>query len=218
LTVNWQVVVESRNVLLGGFLVTVQLSVLAIALGTSLGLVVGLIRTTHVPVLAQIARGYIEVFRGSPLLMQLFFVYFGLPYLGFDVDRLFAAVLALTLYSGAYIAEIIRAGIESVPKGQIEAAYSLGLSFYEVMRYVVLPQTVTVALPPLIGFYIGLVKDTSLATIIGYRELIRESQSIIDRTARPLEVYTAVAALYFLICYPLSLLATRLERRATAHQ
>lgn len=213
----WQVVWDSRSVLLGGFLVTLQLSVLAIALGTTLGLLVGLIRSTHVPVLTQVARGYVEIFRGSPLLMQLFFIYFGLPYLGFDVDKLFAATLALTLYSGAYIAEIVRAGIEAVPKGQIEAAYSLGLSFFEVMRHVVLPQTITVALPPLIGFYIGLVKDTSLATIIGYRELIRESQSIIDRTARPLEVYLAVAVLYFVICYPLSLVATRLERRATAH-
>jgi len=214
---NWHVVVESKGVLLGGFLVTLQLSFWAILLGTSLGLVVALIRTTHVPVLSQAARVYIDIFRGSPLLMQLFFVYFGLPYLGFEVEKWLAATLALTLYSGAYIAEIIRAGMEAVPKGHREAAASLGLSFYEMMRYVVIPQTITVALPPLIGFYIGLVKDTSLATIIGYRELIRESQGIIDRTARPLEVYAAVAALYFIICYPLSVWSTRLERRSTAH-
>ncbi|MGE5589508.1 MAG: amino acid ABC transporter permease [Bacillota bacterium] len=213
---NWQVVWESRTVLLGGALVTLELSALAIGLGTTLGLIIALIRTARVPVLSQIARVYIEIFRGSPLLMQLFFVFFGLPYLGFDISKLAAAVWALTLYSGAYIAEIIRAGIEAVPKGQREAAHSLGLSSYEVMRHVVLPQTLTVALPPLIGFYIGLVKDTSLATIIGYRELIRESQSIIDRTARPLEVYTAVALIYFAICYPLSLLVTRLERRVPA--
>jgi len=213
---NWHVVWESRSVLLGGALVTLELSALAIGLGTTLGLLVALIRTARVPVLSQIARVYVEIFRGSPLLMQLFFVFFGLPYLGFDVSKLAAAVWALTLYSGAYIAEIIRAGIEAVPKGQKEAAYSLGLSPYEAMRYVVLPQTLTVALPPLIGFYIGLIKDTSLATIIGYRELIRESQSIIDRTARPLEVFTAVALIYFVICYPLSLLVTRLERRVPA--
>lgn len=211
---NWHVVIESRGVLWGGFIVTIQLSAMAIALGTTLGLIVALIRVARIPIVAQVARVYIDIFRGSPLLMQLFFIYFGLPYLGYDVTKSYAAVLALTLYSGAYIAEIIRAGIESVPKGQREAAASLGLSFYEIMRYVILPQTITVALPPLIGFYIGLVKDTSLATIIGYRELIRESQSIIDRTARPLEVYLAVAALYFIICYPLSLLSTRLERRA----
>jgi len=211
---NWHIVIESRGVLWGRFLVTIQLSAMAIALGTTLGLIVALIRVARVPVVAQVARIYIEIFRGSPLLMQLFFVYFGLPYLGYDVTKSFAAILALTLYSGAYIAEIIRAGIEAVPKGQREAATSLGLSFYEIMRYVIIPQTVTVALPPLIGFYIGLVKDTSLATIIGYRELIRESQSIIDRTARPLEVYLAVAVLYFIICYPLSMLSTRLERRA----
>lgn len=213
---NWHVVWESRTVLLGGALVTLELSALAIGLGTTLGLIIALIRTARVPVLWQIARVYIEIFRGSPLLMQLFFVFFGLPYLGFDISKLAAAVWALTLYSGAYIAEIIRAGIEAVPRGQREAAHSLGLSSYEVMRYVVLPQTLTVALPPLIGFYIGLIKDTSLATIIGYRELIRESQSIIDRTARPLEVYTAVALIYFAICYPLSLLVTRLERRVPA--
>lgn len=213
---NWHVVIDARSMLIGGALVTLELSALAIVLGTTVGLLVALARSARVALVSQVLRVYIEIFRGAPLLMQLFFVYFGLPYLGVEVSKLAAAVTALTLYSGAYIAEIIRAGIESVPKGQREAAHSLGLSSFEVMRYVILPQTLTVALPPLIGFYIGLIKDTSLATIIGYGELMRESQAIIDRTARPLEVYIAVALIYFAICYPLSRLVIRLERRVPA--
>jgi polar amino acid transport system permease protein len=210
---NWNVVFDSRGIILGGLWVTVQLSAMGIVLGTIVGLFVALIRHARIPVLSQAARIYVEIFRGSPLLLQLFFVFFGLPYLGLEVSPLEAALTALALYGGAYISEIFRAGIEAVPRGQYEAAQALGLSNYAIMRYVVLPQTFTVVLPPLIGFYIGLIKDTSLATIIGYQELMQQSQSIIDRTARPLEVYAVVAVLYFALCYPLSRLVTYLDRK-----
>lgn len=210
---NWQIVFDSRGILLNGLWITIQLSAMGIVLGTIVGLFVALIRHARVPVLSQVARVYVEIFRGSPLLLQLFFVFFGFPYLGLEVSPLEAALTALTLYGGAYISEIIRAGIEAVPRGQYEAAQALGLSNYAVMRHVVLPQTLAVVLPPLVGFYIGLIKDTSLATIIGYQELMRQSQSIIDRTARPLEVFAVVALLYFVLCYPLSRLVTYLDRR-----
>lgn len=211
---DFSIILESRGVLVDGLLLTIGLSIVAIVLGTVVGFAVAIPYTIRIPVVRQVLRVYIELFRGTPLLMQLFFVYFGLPYMGVTVDRFPAAVAALTVYSGAYIAEIIRAGIESVPRGQREASESLGLTFAQTMRRVIIPQAATVAVPPLAGFYIGLVKDTSLAMIIGYRELLRTAQEIIDRTGQPMVVYVAVALMYFLICFPLSRLAAQLEGRA----
>ena len=129
------------------------------------------------------------------------------------VDAFTAALVALTLYEGALISEIFRAGIEAVPKGQREAARSVGLSRPQIERYVVLPQTVPIVLPPLVGQYIGLVKDTALAASIGYFELVREGQAIIDRIGMPIEVFIVIAVIYFFICYPMSLVARRLELR-----
>ncbi len=166
------------------------------------------------PFVSWIFRAYIWLFRGTPLLMQLFFIFFGLPFLGIEVDAFLAVVIGLTLYSGAYITEIIRAGIESVAKGQNDAALSLGMSFPQMMRRVILPQAGLVTLPPLVGFWIGMVKDTSLATIIGYNELLHNAQEIIDRTGRSTEVYLTVAVLYFAVCFPLSRIVSHLEKRA----
>jgi polar amino acid transport system permease protein len=213
--VNLDVVLDARWLLLGGLLATVTLSVQAIVAGTALGLVVALLRSLRVPGLRPLLRVYIEVFRGSPLLIQLFFVYFGAATIGLDaVDAALAAAIALTLYEGAYIAEIFRAGIESVPAGQSEAARVLGLSGVQTFVRVVLPQGLRVSRAPLVGQYIGLVKDTSLATAIGYAELLRQGQSIVDRAGHPLEVYTAIALGYFLICFPLSLIVRRMDREA----
>ena len=208
---DFQVIAESRGLLIDGLLLTIQLSAIAIVLGTVLGFVVAVPYTLRLPVVRQVIRVYIELFRGTPLLMQLFFVYFGLPYMGITVDRFPAAVAALTAYSGAYIAEIIRAGIESVSHGQRDASESLGLTFAQTMRRIIIPQATTLAIPPLAGFYIGVVKDTSLAMIIGYRELLRSGQEIIDRTGQPMVVYLVVAVMYFVVCFPLSRLAARLE-------
>lgn len=213
---DWQAVWDSRSLLIEGVFLTLELAAVAIFLGSVVGLVAALARTSRSAVVNWLAQGYIGLFRGTPLLMQLFFIYFGLPYLGLNVDRAFAAIAALTLYSGAYIAEIIRAGIESVAKGQRDAAQSLGLSFAQLMRHVVIPQAGPVTLPPLVGFYISVVKDTSLAYVIGYSELLRNAQSVIDRTARPMEVYLVVGLLYFAICFPLSRMVGRLEKRVMA--
>jgi polar amino acid transport system permease protein len=213
---DWQAVWDSRSLLIEGVFLTLELAAVAICLGSVVGLVAALARTSRLAVVNWAAQGYIGLFRGTPLLMQLFFIYFGLPYLGVNVDRAVAAIVALTLYSGAYIAEIVRAGIESVAKGQRDAAQSLGLSFVQVMRHVVIPQAGLVTLPPLVGFYISVVKDTSLAYVIGYSELLRNAQSIIDRTARPMEVYLVVGLLYFAICFPLSRMVARLEKRVMA--
>ena len=212
---GWDAIFASWGIFVTGFVATVVLSVATIVTSTILGLVVALLRAARVRGLGVPLRIYLEVFRGSPLLVQMLFIYFGAAYLGIrGVEAFVAALVALTLYEGALISEIFRAGIEAVPKGQREAARSLGLSRVEIDRYVVLPQTVPIVLPPLVGQYIGLVKDTALAMAIGYVELVRQGQAIIDRIGMPIEVFMVVAVIYFLICYPMSLLARRLELRA----
>lgn len=212
---GWQGILDSSGILFTGFVNTLTLSIASIVTGTTLGLMVGVLRAARVPALRVPLRIYLEVFRGSPLLVQMLFIYFGAAYLGLRaVETFTAALIALTLYEGALISEIIRAGIEAVPRGQREAARSLGLSRIQIERHVILPQTVPIVLPPLVGQYIGLVKDTALATSIGYFELVREGQAIIDRIGMPIEVFMVVAVIYFVICYPMSLVARRLEMRA----
>ena len=212
---DWSVIWSNRELYVSGLWATVLLSLAAIATGTLLGLVVAAVRTSRVPVLAQLARAYLEVFRGTPLLIQMLFIYFGAAYLGLVGITVFgAALLALTLYQGAYIAEIFRAGIEAVPRGQWEAARVLGLPRARTFVSVVLPQTRAIVLPPLVGQYLSLIKDTSIAVVIGYVELVRQGQAVIDRVGDPGTSYIAVAALYFVICYPLSLLVRHMERKA----
>ena len=212
---NLSVVTDSWTLLLQGLGVTLLLSVLTILGGTLLGLLVGLARASGPALLRLVARVYIEIFRGTPLLIQLLFVYFGAYSLGFEWNStLVAAATSLILYEAAYIAEIFRAGIEAVPVAQREAATVLGLRKRTIFARVVLPQAMQIARAPLVGQYIGLVKDTSLATVVGLAELMRQGQAIVDRTAQPLTVYLAVAALYFCVCYPMSLFVRHMERRA----
>jgi polar amino acid transport system permease protein len=212
---DWSVIWSNRELYVSGLWATVLLSLAAIATGTLLGLVVAAVRTSRIPLLAQLARAYLEVFRGTPLLIQMLFIYFGAAYLGLVGITVFgAALLALTLYQGAYIAEIFRAGIEAVPRGQWEAARVLGLPRVQTFLSVVLPQTRPIVLPPLVGQYLSLIKDTSIAVVIGYVELVRQGQAVIDRVGDPATSYIAVAVLYFVICYPLSLLVRHMERKA----
>lgn len=209
------VVWTNRDLFTAGLWATVLLSAAAIVTGTLLGLLVASVRTSRIPVLAQLARLYLEVFRGTPLLIQMLFIYFGAAYLSIaDITIFGAALLALTLYQGAYIAEIFRAGIEAVPRGQWEASRVLGLTRVQTFTNVILPQTRAIVLPPLVGQYLSLIKDTSIAVVIGYVELVRQGQAVIDRVGHPVEGYLAVAVLYFVICYPLSLVVRRMERKA----
>jgi polar amino acid transport system permease protein len=208
-SVAWQY----RVVILHGLSVTLLLSFLAIICGTVFGILSGVILTSRIPFLKPVFRVYVELFRGSPLLMQLFMVFFGFPYIGIQISLFEATLLVFTLYGGAYIAEITRSGIESIPKGQWEAAESIGLTYYQTMKHVILPQTLKVSLPPLVGFYIGLIKDTSIASIIGYMEMVKEAQSIINTTSKPFEIYIVISAFYFAICFPLSKFVDWMERR-----
>ncbi|MBN9255387.1 MULTISPECIES: amino acid ABC transporter permease [unclassified Mesorhizobium] len=210
---NFAPVWASRWLLLDSFLTTLFLSAIAIVVGTFVGTLVSVLRALNIGVLNVILRIYVEVFRGTPLLMQLFFVYFGLPMLGIEVDKFWAAFSAISLYTGAYVAEVLRAGVEAVPKGQVEAATALGLSFGQRLWYVVRPQALRVALPPLVGVYVAIIKDTSLATVIGYNELMRRAMELVLQYGRPLEVLLTVGCLYFIICFPISKFSEWIERR-----
>src|SRR6185436_5144368 len=156
---------------------------------------------------------YVEVFQGTPLLMQLFLAFFGLSLLGFDVSPWVAASAALILFTSAFLTEIWRGCVEAISRGQWEASASLALNRYEQMRYVILPQAMRIAIPPTVGFSVQVIKGTALASIIGFVELTKAGTMVANATFQPFTVYGCVAALYFALCYPLSVAAKRLERR-----
>ncbi|OON38464.1 hypothetical protein BTJ39_18615 [Izhakiella australiensis] len=199
-----ELVVTSLPLLLKGLGVTLILSIAAIAGSTLLGLLAAILRTSQLPVGRQLALLYTELFRGSPVLITLMFIYFGVAYFGYEINLLAAGILGLSIYQGAYISEVFRAGIEAVPKGQWEVAWILGLSKQQTFRCVILPQTRRIVMPPLIGQYLSLIKDTSIVSMIGMSELMHQGQAIVDRIGQPVVVYGLVALLYFIICYPIS--------------
>jgi polar amino acid transport system permease protein len=213
---NLSTFLPSIPVLLQGLGTTLLLSLSAAALATVIGVLAAAARFSRVPIIAQIAYLYVQVFRGTPLLITLLFVYFGTAGLGLHVNLFVAAALGLSIYTGAYIGEIIRAGLEAVPKSQWEASQILGLKGTSTFINVIMPQTGRVVLPPLFGQYIALIKDSSLASMIGAAELMRHGQAIIDRIGQPIVVYAGVAVLYFIVCYPLSLWVRHLEKRSLA--
>jgi polar amino acid transport system permease protein len=158
--------------------------------------------------------GYVLLFQGTPLLMQLFLAYFGLALFGINVPAWVAAAVALTLYTSAYLAEIWRGCVDAIPKGQWEAAQSLALNFGEQLRYIVLPQAVRIGVPPTVGFLVQVVKGTALASVIGFIELTKAGTMITNATFKPFVVYSCVALMYFALCFPVSLYARKLERKA----
>jgi polar amino acid transport system permease protein len=156
---------------------------------------------------------YVELFQGTPLLLQLFLVFFGLPLIGVDVSPLLAAGIALTLYASAFLAEIWRGCVDAIPRGQWDASGALGLNFLDQMRYVVLPQALRIAVAPTVGFLTQLVKATALSSIVGFEELTKAGQIVSNATFRPLLAYALVALIYFILCYPLTFCARLLERK-----
>jgi polar amino acid transport system permease protein len=198
---------------------TIALSVIAFVGGGIGGLFIALVRVSDVRWPRLIAMGFIRIFQGTPLLMQLFLVFFGMNIFGFAINPWIAATVALTLHASAFLGEIWRGCIEAVPLGQREAATALGLRYYNRMRYVILPQAARIAVAPTVGFLVQLIKGTSLASIIGFVELTRQGQIINNATFSPFLVFGTVAAVYFALCWPLSVLARRMElkfSRATA--
>ena len=190
---------------------TVVLSLIAFVGGALVGLALLVARTTHSTALRKAVALYVQIFQGTPLLMQLFLAYFGMAMLGVETSAWTAASVALTLYSSAFLTEIWHGCVKSIPKGQWEAAQSLALSFGEQLRYVVLPQAARIAVAPTVGFLVQVVKGTALASVIGFIELTKAGTMITNATFKPFMVYSCVAVLYFLICFPISLYARSLE-------
>ncbi len=192
---------------------TVLLALIAFVGGALGGLAVALARTSGSRWLRYAATAYTQVFQGTPLLMQLFLVFFGAPVLGVEISPWVAAGVALTLNTSAFLGEIWRGCIQSIPEGQREAAEALGLRYVARMRRVILPQAWKVALPPTVGYLVQVLKGTSLAAIIGFMEISRAGQVVNNVTFQPLMAFGTVGALYFLLCWPLSLAARGMERR-----
>jgi polar amino acid transport system permease protein len=202
--------------LLTGLKWTALLSLVGFVGGGVFGLAVALMRSSGIAPLERGTAGYIALFQGTPLLMQLFVVYYGLALIGLKLDAWIAVAIGFTLHASAYLGEIWRGSIEAVPKGQTEAAKALSLHYVSRMRDVILPQAIRISLPATIGFLVQLIKGTSLAAIVGFTELARAGTIISNQTFKPLLVFGVVGALYFLICWPLSLYGGRLERRLAA--
>jgi polar amino acid transport system permease protein len=203
--------------LLHGFRWTVALAAIAFVCGIPAGLAVALARTSGSQLLQKPAASYIALFQGTPLLMQLFVAYYGLALAGLKLEAWAAVAIGFTLHASAYLGEIWRGSIEAVPRGQTEAAHALGLHYWSCMKKVILPQAIKISLPATIGFLVQLVKGTSLAALVGFIELTQSGKIIANQIFRPLLVFAVVGALYFILCWPLSLLGTRIERRlATA--
>jgi polar amino acid transport system permease protein len=209
LLTDWDIV---RNLLLAARW-TIALSLIAFAGGAIVGLLLTFLRMSRRTPLIWFTRLYTELFQGTPLLMQLFLAFFGLSMLGLEVSAWTAAALALTLFSSAFLCEIWRGCIESIARGQWEAGRCLGLGYFELMRYVILPQALRVAIAPTVGFSVQIVKGTALASIIGFVELTKAGIMLNNATFEPFKVFGLVALMYFLLCYPLSKASQNLEKK-----
>jgi polar amino acid transport system permease protein len=201
-----------RNLLLAARW-TIVLSAIAFIGGGLVGLALLVARLTPSPLAQRLVAGYVQLFQGTPLLMQLFLAYFGIALFGINTSPWVAAAAALTLYTSAFLTEIWRGCVAAIPRGQWEAAQSLALGFGEQLRYVVLPQATRIAIPPTVGFLVQVIKGTALASVIGFVELTKAGTMITNATFKPFVVYTCVALLYFALCFPISLYARALERR-----
>jgi polar amino acid transport system permease protein len=209
----WEIV---RNLLLA-LRWTVALSLVAFIGGAIVGLALLVARLAKLPGAERLVAGYVQLFQGTPLLMQLFFLFFGLSGLGLSLSNWTAAAIALTLYSSAFFTEIWRGCVNAVPKGQWEASTALAMNLGEQLRHVIGPQALRVAVPPTVGFAVQIIKGTALASVIGFAELTKTGSTIANATFRPFTVFACVALLYFALCFPVSLWARSLERRLHGH-
>ena len=211
---NFDLVVNSFPLLLVGAGVTIKITALSVALGVVIGLFVGIARISRIKILRVLAAIYVDFFRGTPLLVQIFLVYFALPVItGQRVDPFVAAIVSCGINSGAYVAEIFRAGIQSIDKGQMEAGRSLGMTWVQTMRYIIVPQAFKRVIPPLGNEFIALLKDSSLVSVIGFEELTRRGQLIIAKTYGSLEIWISVAVIYLAMTLTISRFVAYLERR-----
>ena len=211
---NFDIVFRNLPFLLKATLVTIKITLLSFIVAIILAFIVGVLRTYKFSkILDFILDAYVEIFRGSPLLIQLFFIYYGLPSVGIAMDAEVAAVIGLALNGAAYMSEIIRAAILSIDRGQEEACFSLGYTRFQNLCYIILPQAAQISVPPLVNGFSSLLKDTSLVSVISITELTRGGNLIYSRTARPFEVYLTLGLFYFVLTYIVSLCSKFIEKR-----
>ena len=211
---DFSLIWNSLPLLLAGAGVTIEITAIAVGLGFVLGMITSVCRLSSVKILRGIAICYVNIIRGTPMLVQIFLIYFALPMvIGERINPFVAAVAACSINSGAYVSEIFRAGIQSVDKGQMEAGRSLGLSWMQTMRYIILPQAFKHVIPPLGNEFISMTKETSLVSVIGFEELTRRGQLIIAKTYGSFEIWLTVAAIYLVMTLSIARLVSYLERR-----
>ncbi len=205
----WGILVDSfPKILLPGLLLTIPITAASFALALIIAVAVALIQFANIRILKDIARVYIWIIRGTPLLVQLYVVFFGLPGIGITIDPVPCAIMVFAINEGAYSAETVRAALEAVPRGQIEAGYCVGMNWFQIMRRIVIPQAMRTAFPPLSNSLIAMVKDTSLAANITVAEMFMSAQRIVARTYEPLALYLEVGLIYLIFCTVL----TRLQK------
>ncbi|GAB6145972.1 amino acid ABC transporter permease [Desulfocicer niacini] len=195
--------------------VTITIGVLSFGMALFISIFIGVLRSGNLPKSIDILLGiYVEIFRGTPLLIQLFFIYYGLPSFGILLEPLTAAVIGLSLNSGAYMSEVIRASISAIDKGQYEASLCLGYKRWQVYRYVVLPQAFRVALPTLMNYFSTMIKETSLVSVLSIAEITRIGNQIYARTLSPFEIYITIGAIYFIMTYSVALISKQIEKQS----
>lgn len=211
---NVEIMKSAFPLLLAGAGITLEITALSVAFGMLIGIIIALIRLSRLKPLRWLGNVYVDFIRGTPLLVQIFLVYFALPGLiEHRVDAFFAAIAACSINSGAYVAEIFRGGIQSIDIGQMEAGRSLGMSWWQTMRYIILPQAFKRIIPPLGNEFIAMLKDSSLVSVIGFEELTRRGQLIIARTYASFEIWMAVAIIYLILTFTVARLTGLLERK-----
>ncbi|AJC17448.1 MULTISPECIES: amino acid ABC transporter permease [Pandoraea] len=209
----FELAAQSLPVLLQGTVLTIKFALMSMVFGLAIGIIVAVMGIGKVRVFRAIARAYVSIMRGTPLLVQIFVIYYGLPGVGISLEPTAAGVLTLSLNVGAYLSESMRGALEGMPRGQWLAAYSLGLSYWQTLRYIIGPQALRIAVPSLGNSLISLIKDTSLVSVITVTELLRSAQEVIASTYQPLPLYLACAAIYWVLSTGLSALQRRIEKR-----
>ncbi|VVD88294.1 amino acid ABC transporter permease [Pandoraea anhela] len=209
----FELAAQSLPVLLQGTVLTIKFALMSMVFGLAIGIIVAVMGIGKIRAFRGIARAYVSIMRGTPLLVQIFVVYYGLPGIGISLEPTPAGVLTLSLNVGAYLSESMRGALDGMPRGQWLASYSLGLSYWQTLRYIIAPQALRIAVPSLGNSLISLIKDTSLVSVITVTELLRSAQEVIASTYQPLPLYLACAAIYWVLSTGLSALQRRIEKR-----
>ncbi|WP_051092170.1 amino acid ABC transporter permease [Faecalispora sporosphaeroides] len=214
---KWERLLVDWQIFAGGFLTTLVIAVLALALALLLGIIFGMFSSSHLRGLKGVSRVYVEFIQNIPLVIQIFFLYNGLPLVGIMLDKFTIGVLGIGVYTGAYISEVVRAGIQSIPVGQMEAAKSQGFTHVQAMRYIILPQTVKIVLPPLTNQAVNLIKNTSVLAMIAGGDLMYRADSWASSQLLYGPAYVTTGLLYFVLCFPLATWARNYEQRLKSH-